>query len=126
MATTSRLSVAQSEALVTLRSRGPGASLDQEAIYGLASAGLIEVSDDRRVVLTPRGEMAHTDQLPITYCVFGVLPDKSRVLMAVGMNLQHDEGLGELLAIGIAFSSVVIEPDARIRPECVDATAAPS
>ena len=49
------LSIEQREALLALRSRGPGARLDQDALYGLASAGLIEVNSERRVVLTARG-----------------------------------------------------------------------
>ena len=111
------LTTEQREALLTLRLRGPGALLDEDAMYGLASAGLIEVNNERRVVLTARGEMAHMDDPPITYRVLGMLPDKSRILVAGGMNLQPDHGLRDLLAIGTAFSSVVIEPDDRMDSE---------
>jgi hypothetical protein len=52
------LSIEQKEALLTLRSRGPGALLDQEVLYSLAIAGLIEVNAARRVVLTEQGETA--------------------------------------------------------------------
>ena len=57
------LSIEQAEALVTLRRRGPGASLDPEAMYGLTAAGLIEVSEFRQVVLTERGDLAYASLL---------------------------------------------------------------
>lgn len=50
------------EALLTLKSRGPGALLDQDAMYALAEAELIEVNDCRRLVLTERGELACAGQ----------------------------------------------------------------
>lgn len=55
------LSIEQAEALRTLRSRGPGALLDHNALHDLARAELIEVNGARRVVLTARGEAAYAE-----------------------------------------------------------------
>ncbi len=53
------LTVEQKEALLELGSRGPGARLDSQALCGLVDAGMIEVDDTRRTVLTARGETAY-------------------------------------------------------------------
>ncbi len=53
------LSIAQKEALLELGSRGPGARLDMQALFGLVDAGMVEVDDARRTALTARGQMAY-------------------------------------------------------------------
>ena len=54
------LSTAQCEAILELGSRGSGGSFDPQAMSELFDLGLIEVrNEDRRVVLTERGQMAY-------------------------------------------------------------------
>jgi hypothetical protein len=47
----------------------------------------------------------------ITFRVVGVRQDKNRVVLGDGMQLQHAQWVTELLAAGITFTSVEVQPD---------------
>ena len=127
------LSPRQCEVILNLGTRRSGGGFDQLAMSGLFAIGMVEVaSEDRRVVLTVRGQSAYRelsrqdqhgtydasashvntlaadDEMP-TYRVIGVRDDGTRIVLDEALSRERAAALHNALIRGRVFPDVHVE-----------------
>ena len=131
------LSPRQCEVILNLGTRGSGGGFDQLAMSRLFAIGMVEVAaQDRRVVLTLRGQSAYrelarqdqhgtfevdsgqaqtqaTDPRTAAYRVIGVREDGTRIVLDDALSRDRAVALRKALLSGRAFPDVHLEPHYR-------------
>lgn len=131
------LSPRQCEVILSLGTRGSGGGFDQLAMSGLFATGMVEVAaQDRRVVLTVRGQSAYrelarqdqygtfdadcrrakphsAEQPAATYRVIGVRNDGTRIILDDALPRERAVALRKALVGSRAFPELHVEMHGR-------------